>query len=228
MKISKPSMALLLLLATAVASQAWADCSDRRSPGMDWTGCQKINKLLGGSDYSGSRFDDATLTMSKLDDSIFKGASLVKANLTRVDATGSRFEGADLTKAAGYRAEFDEVSLLRSTLTKSEFFRATFRESEIEDVDWSKSELGRADFAGARLVNVDFSHTNLSRVDFGDAVLSDINFEGAYTYLTRFEGVDLRAARMLTQMQLDQACGDSKTRLPKGLQASASWPCGEE
>jgi uncharacterized protein YjbI with pentapeptide repeats len=211
-----------------VASQAYADCSDRRAPGMDWSGCKKTSKLLGGSDYTGSRFDDATLSRSKIDDSIFKYASLVKTDLTRVDATGSRFEGADLTKAAGYRAIFDEVILLDSNLTKSEFFRASFRESNIENVDWSKSELGRVDFTGARLVNVDFSYSNLSRVSFDEAEFSAVNFEGAYTYLTRFEGVDLRAVVVLTQAQVDQSCGDSKTRLPEGLHASDFWPCSDD
>lgn len=218
----------VVLLALAAVNPAQAGCSDRRAPGMDWSGCKKISKLLGNSDYTGSRFDDAVLTLSKLDDSNFKNASLVKADMTRVDATGSRFEGADLTKAVGYRASFDEVRLLKATLAKSEFFRASFRQASIVDVDWSKSELGRVDFAGAKLDGVDFSYTNLSRVNFGDAVLTRVNFHGAYTYLTRFEGVDLSAVDTLTQAQLDQACGDAKTRLPAGLQASASWPCSDE
>jgi uncharacterized protein YjbI with pentapeptide repeats len=226
-RIAKTSIALTVLIAAA-AGPVQAACNDRRAPGMDWSGCKKISKLLGNSDYTGSRFDDAILTLSQIDKSIFKGASLVKADLTRVDATGSRFEDADLSKAVGYRASFDAVILRRSNMTKSEFFRASFREAEIEDVDLSKSELGRADFTAARLDGVDFSYSNLSRVVFHDAVLSEVDFEGAYTYLTRFEGVDLRAARMLTQAQLDQSCGDSKTRLPQDLRASASWPCTDD
>lgn len=226
--VTIPLLLLAALLAIAAAGPAAADCNDRRAPGMDWSGCKKISKMLGDSDYTGSRFDDATLSLSQLDRSIFNNASLVKANLTRVDATASRFENADLTKANGYRAIFDEVVIKSSNLTKSEFFRASFRQAEIADVDWSKSELGRVDFDAARLANVDFSFTNLSRVHFGHARLSNVDFEGAYTYLTRFEGVDLGAVKNLTQAQLDQACGDSRTRLQAGLRASASWPCEEE
>ncbi|HKJ52874.1 MAG TPA: pentapeptide repeat-containing protein [Gammaproteobacteria bacterium] len=221
-------LGMLCLLAATLGNTVQAGCNDRRAAGMDWSGCKKISKLLGGTDYTGSRFDDAILTLSKIDDSYFKDTSLVKADLTRVDATGSRFEDANLTKAVGYRANFDKVSLHRSNLSKSEFFRASFRKAEIVDVDWSKSELGRVDFTKAKLSDVDFGFSNLSRVDFDDAELSTVNFEGAYTFLTRFEGVDLRTVKMLTQAQLDQACGDSKTRVPEGLQASASWPCSDD
>ncbi len=223
-----PAILLAALLAIAASGPVQAACSDRRAPGMDWSGCKKISKMLGKSDYTGSRFDEAVLTLSQLDDSNFRNASLVKANLTRVNAKGSRFENTDLTKANGYRAIFDEVSLRQSNLSKSEFFRAFFRSAEIADVDWSKSELGRVDFEAAKLTNVDFSFTNLSRVDFGNAQLSRIDFEGAYTYLTRFEGVDLRDVQNLTQAQLDQSCGDAKTRLPAGLQPSPDWPCEDD
>ena len=225
---TNPLYLLAVLLAIATAGPVQADCSDRRAPGMDWTGCKKISKMLGNSDYTGSRFDESILTLSQIEKSNFKNASLVKANLTRVDATGSRFEDADLTKANGYRAVFDEVTLKNSNLTKSEFFRASFREAQIADVDWSKSELGRVDFRAAKLANVDFSFTNLSRVEFGSAQLDKVDFEGAYTYLTRIEGVDLRKVQNLTQAQLDQSCGDSKTNLPQGLTPSASWPCEDE
>lgn len=220
-----PLILLAGLLAIFAANPASADCSDRRAPGMDWSGCKKISKMLGNSDYTGSRFDDAILTLSQIDHSNFKNASLIKANLTRVDARGSRFENADLTKANAYRAVFDEVSLKQSNLTKSEFFRASLRRAEVAGVDWSKSELGRVDFDAATLADVDFSFTNLSRVNFGNARLSKVDFEGAYTYLTRFEGVDLRDTQNLTQAQLDQSCGDANTLVPGGLKPSAVWPC---
>lgn len=224
-KIMLPLALLAGLLAIVASHSVQAGCSDRRAPGMDWSGCKKISKMLGNSDYTGSRFDESILTLSQLDKSNFKNASLVKANLTRVDATGSRFEGADLSKVNGYRAVFDQVQMTGTNLTKSEFFRASFRQAEFTDVDWSKSELGRVDFDAAKLGGVNFSFTNLSRVNFGNAALSKVNFDGAYTYLTRFEGVDLRDTQKLTQAQIDQSCGDSKTRLPDGLRPGASWPC---
>ena len=105
-----PVCALLL----GVAQVAHAACNDRRSPGMDWSGCKKTNKMLNKSDFSGSRFDDADLSLSDLVNSDFTGASLVKTDLTRVDATRSRFVNADLSKAGGYRATFDRATLVDS------------------------------------------------------------------------------------------------------------------
>ncbi|MCP4390087.1 MAG: pentapeptide repeat-containing protein [Gammaproteobacteria bacterium] len=198
-----PACAVLLSASQIVE----AGCYDKRSPGMDWNGCKKINKML--------------------DEIDFTGASLVKTDLSRSSATASHFQNADLTKAVGYRAKFDRVKLLQSTLTKSEFSRASFKNAQIENVDWSKSELGRADFSGAQLKNVSFIFTNLSRVNFSNAELSEVDIKGAYTYLARFQGVDLRGVKNLSQIQLDLACGDADTRLPEGSWMPDTWPCPE-
>jgi len=40
--------------------------------------------------------------------------------------------------------------------------------------------------------------------------------------------VDLRGVTGLTAAQLEVACGDASTRLPDGLKAPKSWPCGKD
>ena len=60
-----PIVGLLLLL----TGTAQAGCYDDREPGMDWSGCKKTNKILDDSDFTGSRFDNATLARSTLNDS---------------------------------------------------------------------------------------------------------------------------------------------------------------
>ncbi|MCH8176957.1 MAG: pentapeptide repeat-containing protein, partial [Proteobacteria bacterium] len=92
-------------------------------------------------------------------------------------------------------------------------------------VDWSRAELGRVNFSDAQLKDVDFEYSNLSRARFNGAKLTDVNFLGAYTFLTRFENVDLSATSQLSQAQLDMACGNIYTQLPQGLERPASWPC---
>jgi len=219
---------LLVCLATIVSvNQVYAKCSDRRAPGMDWSGCKKTHKMLDRSNFSGSRFDFTNLYKSSFDGSNFNGASLVKADLTRVSATATQFNESNLTKAVGYRANFTGAVVKQSNMTKTEFSRANFTDAEIADVDWSKSELGRAIFSGARLERVNFAFTNLSRVDFGAAQISDVNFKGAYTYLTRFEDVDLRGALNLHEIHLKLACGNENTQLPEGLSMPENWPCKE-
>lgn len=218
---------LLVLLAIMGTQSSFAACADRRAPGVDWSGCKKTNKMMGGSNFSGGRFDDAILYDSLLDGANFSGASLVKTDLSRSSATRAYFENSDLTKAIGYRANFDGATLISSRLMKSEFSRATFRQANIVDVHWSRSELGRADFESARLQNVNFMFSNLSRARFGGATLDNVVFFGAYTYLTHFEDTDLGAVRQLSQQQLDIACGNEKTRLPPGLSRPDTWPCQE-
>ncbi len=225
------SKQILLFICVAVLASigtAQAGCNDKRSPGMDWSGCKKTNKMLDDSNFSDSHFDNANLSRSSLDGVNFSGASLVKTDLTKVvSANRARFIRADLTKAVGYRANFEHAIVQDSNLTKSEFSRANFKNTELSGIDWSKSELGRIDFSGARLDQVSFEFTNLSRARFSSAHLTNVNLEGAYTYLTRFQGVDLRGTSNLRQFQLDIACGDDSTRLPDGLSQSENWPCTE-
>lgn len=218
---------LLVLLGLMGTQSAHAGCSDKRAPGVDWSGCKKTGKMMEGSNFAGGRFDEANLYESLLDGVDFSRASLVKTDLSRVHAPRSHFENSDLSKAVGYRANFDRATVVRSRLLKSEFSRATFRGARVVDVDWSRSELGRVDFSGARLHNVNFMYSNLSRAKFSGASLDNVVVFGAYTYLTHFEDTDLGAVKELTQQQLDIACGNANTRLPAGLTRPDSWPCEE-
>ena len=86
MKTVKTATAIMLagLLIGLPFGQAEAKCSDRRAPGMDWSGCKKINKLLGDSDYSGSRFDGITRGMLDVRDLYFYasvGAAFLALNV---------------------------------------------------------------------------------------------------------------------------------------------------
>ena len=55
-----------------------------------------------------------------------------------------------------------------------------------------------------------------------------MNLEKSWTYLARFEGLDLSAVRNLTQEQVELACGNAETKLPEGLTVPASWPCNDD
>lgn len=220
-------LTVLFTLGIMGTKSAVAACNDKRAPGVDWSGCKKTSKMMGGSNFSGGRFDEANFYDSLLDGVDFRGASLVKTDLSRVNAARSHFDNSDLSKAVGYRANFDGATVVRSRLLKSEFSRATFIDARVVDVDWSRSELGRADFSNAHLQNVNFMYSNLSRAIFAGASLDNVVFFGAYTYLTHFEDTDLSAVSQLSQEQLDIACGNDKTRLPTGLTRPDSWPCEE-
>jgi uncharacterized protein YjbI with pentapeptide repeats len=227
-KYFAPGWLLLILLSSSVFTNTVnADCDDKRSPGMDWSGCKKMNKMLDNQNFSSSKFDNTNLSLSNLDNSNFTGASLVKTDLTRASLNQSIFSHADLTKSVGYRASFNGAVFLKTSMTKSEFSRASFQGAKFTEVDWSRAELGRANFSNARLKDVNFEYSNLSRARFNEAILTNVNFSGAYTYLTHFENVDLSMTSKLSQAQLEKACGNDKTQLPQGLERPASWHCTE-
>ena len=92
----------LFVISTGFVNTAMADCDDKREPGVDWSGCNKMHKLLDDQDFTGSRFDGANLSLSKLDKSIFTRASLVKADLTRSSLDGATFTQSVLIKSVGW------------------------------------------------------------------------------------------------------------------------------
>jgi uncharacterized protein YjbI with pentapeptide repeats len=76
----------------------------------------------------------------------------------------------------------------------------------------AKTNLSNADLSGAYLTGTSLSGANLTGANLSNADLS-----GAYLTGANLTGADLRGAKNLTQMQLDQACGDAHTKLPEGL-----------
>jgi uncharacterized protein YjbI with pentapeptide repeats len=92
----------------------------------------------------------------------------------------------------------------------------------IEGASFVKSRLRRADLGralaiGARFEGADLSDARLTSGDFSNSRFGDARLDGALLRRTRFSGADLSGVSGLTQSQLDLACGDSETRLPRRL-----------
>jgi uncharacterized protein YjbI with pentapeptide repeats len=88
--------------------------------------------------------------------------------------------------------------------------------------NFSHAVLARADASDSQFVAVDFTeadltYTSLVRARCENAVFPRAQFRGAQLRGASFHGADLRLAEGLTQDQLDEACGDASTRLPRGL-----------
>ena len=212
-------------LHTLPVSEAEARCSDRPEAGLDWAGCNKRNKKFPGKDLSGSKLVGTDFTFATLRDANLSGSDMQRAVLVKTSLSSAKLGKTNLTKAQGMRASFKEADLSDANLTKSEMSRASFQGASLKGANLTKSDFPRVVFNGADLSGADLSFSNVSRADFWDSNLSGVSFKGAYTLLSRFEGVDLSQAKGLTADQLDLACGDDKTKLPAGLSASAEWPC---
>ena len=102
--------------------------------------------------------------------------------------------------------------------------------------DLSRADLGvailsNADLTGANLFQADLTMANLTgadltRANLFQANLTGANLEGAHLEKADLRGADLTGAINLTQAQLNQACVDDRTILPKGLKRPK--PCSEE
>lgn len=103
------------------------------------------------------------------------------------DLSGSRLRQSDMSLATADAARFAGANM-----SVVNAFGARFEDADLSGVDFEDATLVGAWFGGAML---------------GGANLSKANLSGAY----------LVTARGLTQAQLNTACGDATTELPKGL-----------
>lgn len=99
--------------------------------------------------------------------------------------------------------------------------------ARLRQADLSLSTFDRAGFAGANMSVVNgfglrAEDADFSKVNFADATLVGGWFGGSDFSAATFDnanlsGSDFETAKGLTQAQIDTACGDASTKLPKGL-----------
>jgi uncharacterized protein YjbI with pentapeptide repeats len=122
----------------------------------------------------------------------YDAAAVARIHGGIVDCVGCNLQGADLSNTCVKEhdltgANFDGADASLMCMSFANFSNASFR----------GTELSGANLAGANLTGADLT--------------------GAKTSITSFLGTDLTKVKGLTQAQLDVACSDAKTKLPKGL-----------
>lgn len=207
---------------------ALAGCSDYPAAGVDWSGCRKRNIMMSEGDFSGANFKNIDMVASDLRKGNFERVNFERAIMTRVDGSQANMNNANLAKAESSRAKFIQTQFNSASFEKSVFFRGDFTAADMSKANLHKSEFSRTNFQSAILTDATVTFANIARANFRETTLVNTDFTSSWTFLTRFEGVNLSAAKGLTQGQIDIACGDDKTLLPTGLAAPASWPCGDD
>ncbi len=71
--------------------------------------------------------------------------------------------------------------------------------------------------AGKEGAQASLAGAKLQKANLGSANLQGANLLGANLQEADLSGANLTEAKELTQLQLDQACGDEETKLPEGL-----------
>lgn len=129
------------------------------------------------------------------------GASCPGCNLFQGDFGGLEARGLNLS---GSRLRQSDLSL--SVMNRTRFTGADMRDVEAYGAVFSSSN---------------FSRANLTNASFVGTYLEGSNFSGATLVGTNFSGAQLVRATGLTQTQLNRACGDQATTLPRGLRIPA-------
>lgn len=125
------------------------------------------------------------------------GASCPGCNLFQADLSNLTLRGVNLSKARLRQADLSTVVMNR----------ASFAGGDLRDVNAYGGVFGGASFARADLTHASFVGAFLEGANFAGANLSGVNFSGA----------EMDRAKGLSQGQLNRACGDDSTRLPRGL-----------
>jgi uncharacterized protein YjbI with pentapeptide repeats len=122
-------------------------------------------------------------------------------------------------------------NLFQADFANAELKGRNFAHARLRQADMSASVMNRTSFAGADLRDVNayggvftgarFSGANLTNASFVGAYLQGASFSGATLSGTNFSGAEMGRATGLTQRQLNAACGDDTTQLPRGLSIPA-------
>jgi uncharacterized protein YjbI with pentapeptide repeats len=129
------------------------------------------------------------------------GANCPGCNLFQADYSNKEMKGRNFTGAR----------LRQSDLSLSVMNRTSFARADLRDVNAYGGVFSSANFAGADLTNATFVGAYLEGSNFAGARLSGVNFSGA----------EMGKVAGLTQAQLNAACGDGSTLLPRGLRIPA-------
>ncbi len=123
-----------------------------------------------------------------------------------------------------------QVDLSYQELTGRDLSGARIRQADLSLATLDYTTFAGADMSIVNAFGVRADHADFTRVNFEDAVLvggwfGGSRFDGARFANANVSGSDFSGATGLSQSQLDTACGDTETRLPKGLSVI---PCKSE
>jgi uncharacterized protein YjbI with pentapeptide repeats len=141
-----------------------------------------------------------------------------QAVLRRASLDGAHLEGADLTDAHLERASLNRAHLEKADLTGAHLEGARLFEARLEGAHLADAHLEGAHLTDAHLEGAHLFGAHLENADLTGAHLEDARLFGAH-----LEGADLTDATGLAQDQIDEACGDAATQLPKGLSRPEHW-----
>lgn len=120
-----------------------------------------------------------------------------------------------------FQADFDYEDISGRNLSRSRLRQSDMSLAEADRTNFSRADLSIANMYGIRATGANFAGANLTQASLVGGYFSGANFAGAVLNGADFSGAEARSARGLTQSQLNNACGDETTELPRGLHVRA-------
>jgi uncharacterized protein YjbI with pentapeptide repeats len=175
---------------------------------------------LSGANLRGADLHEADLNSAYLSGASLSGANLLGANLSGANLTGGKLSrvdltGADLTGANLGLADLNGAYLSAANLTGANLSGTNLRSVDLSGANLRGANLRGANLSGAHPIGADLTGANLRGAD-----LNGVNLRGA-----NLTGANLSGAKNLIQTQLNEACGNSETELPEGLDLTFLKPC---
>jgi uncharacterized protein YjbI with pentapeptide repeats len=124
------------------------------------------------------------------------------------------------------RCNLFQADLGNKVLRSRNLAGARLRQSDMSLSVLNNSNMSHADLRdingyGALFIGVNFQDADLTNATLVGSDLEGANFRGAKLTGVNLAGAEMDKAIGLTQRQLDAACGDEKTQLPKALHVPA-------
>lgn len=120
-----------------------------------------------------------------------------------------------------FQADFTNRQMKSRNYSKARLRQANLSAAIMNGTNFSGADLRDVNAYGGLFTSANFSGADLTNASFVGAYLQGANFRGANLTGTNFAGAEMNRAIGLTQAQLNAACGDSSTLVPRGLRLRA-------
>lgn len=120
-----------------------------------------------------------------------------------------------------FQADLDYEDISHKNFSKSRLRQSDMSLSTADYTNFAGADLSITNMYGLRATGANFSGANLERAAMVGGYFNGANFAGANLTAADLSGAELKTAKGLTQAQLNKACGDQTTFLPKGLRIPA-------
>jgi len=191
-----------------------------------WKADKNQEKELKG--IKGANLSGRNLRHAAAKEAFLAKANLELAKLQRANLSGANLQGANLSDANLQGAILIGANLQGAELIGANLQGASLAHANLQEADLAGANLQQAILIGANLQGADFLVADLQGAKLGSANLQGVKLDGASLQEVNLTFADLRSAWDLTKEQLDEACGDTSTKLPEYLKDYKMKPCWEE